>query len=40
MLTVRVFRIFIEGNEGNEDQFASYITRFILLVTFCSIFWI
>jgi hypothetical protein len=30
--------LFTEGNEGNEDQFSSHITRFVLLVTFCSIF--
>jgi hypothetical protein len=27
---------FTEGNEGNEDRFSSYITRFVLLVAFCS----
>jgi hypothetical protein len=38
ILTSRSFRGFTEGNEGNEDQFSSHITRFVLLVTFCSIF--
>jgi hypothetical protein len=37
MLTIRSFRSFTEGNEGNEDQFSSHITRFVLLVAFCSI---
>jgi len=38
ILTIRSFRSFTEGNEGNEDQFSSHITRFVFLVTFCSIF--
>jgi len=38
ILTIRSFRSLTEENEGNEDQFSSYITRFVLLVTFCSIF--
>jgi len=34
----RSIRIFTEGNEGNEDLFQVHITRFVLLVIFCSNF--
>jgi hypothetical protein len=30
------FGHFTEGNKGNEDPFPTNITRFVLLVTFCS----
>ena len=31
-------RIFTEGNEGNEGPVSAHVTRFVLLVTFCSNF--
>jgi hypothetical protein len=31
----RSFRIFTEGNEGNEVPNSAYLMRFVLLVTFC-----
>jgi hypothetical protein len=30
------FRIFGEGNEGNEDPIPTYVKSFVLLVNFCS----
>jgi hypothetical protein len=31
------FRILTKGNKGNEGPFLAYVTRFVLLVIFCSI---